>query len=179
MFLLSMLLVICLSTCHVVKRKAPDGQLYVFSDRQTCEFVQQSQAPCTVSWKLSSYLAKVYKRRNEIIASDIQLYNDAGYDSGCIQALQNMFCSQAVPKCSAVDGASDYGNAQGLCYEVYRVCPQKVVDSFKSNSICQKIKTGKHPISSCVAPSTPVTGACPQPEFKVSINIYLFLYMIF
>jgi hypothetical protein len=172
MFLLSMLLVICLSTCHsIVKRKAPDGQLYVFSDREGCESVQ-SQAPCTVSWQLNSYLAKGYNQRNKIVASTIQIYKDAGYDSSCRQALQKTLCSQGIPKCSTVDGTRDYGDVQKLCDEVYRFCPQVVVDILKKARFCQGLKTGKHSNGPCVAPSTPVTGACPQPKFKVSINIY-------
>ena len=177
MFLLSMVLVICLSTCHIVKRKAPDGQLYVFSDRQTCESVQ-SQAPCTVSWKLNSYLAKGYEQRNELVASGIQLYKDAGYDSICIQALQKTLCSQAIPKCSAVDGTRDYGDVQKLCDHVYRVCPQVVVDSLKKVRFCQSLNTGKQPNGPCVVPSRPIAGACPHPKFKVSVKLYLFLYDI-
>jgi hypothetical protein len=177
MFLLSMVLVICLSTCHIVKRKAPDGQLYVISDRKGCESVQ-SQAPCTVTWKLNSDKARVYKQLNELVALVIKLYNVTGHTSICIQVVQKSLCSQIIPKCSAVDGTRDYGNTQEQCEEAYRVCQDDVVARLKNGSFCQRLKTGKHPISRCVAPSTPVTGACPQPKFKVSINIYLLLYDI-
>ena len=169
LFSLSTFLLICLSTCDIVKRKAPDGQLYVFSDRKGCVSVQ-SQMPCTVSGQLNTYLAKTYSQSNNVVASQIQLYKRLGLDNNCVQALQKSLCSQVAPKCSTIDDTSDYGDTKALCNDVYSSCPKNIVDALK-NGFCQSMKTGKQPNSpACVAPSTPVTGVCPQPQFKVSVQ---------
>ena len=170
LFSLSTFLLICLSTCDIVKRKAPDGQLYVFSDRKGCVSVQ-SQTPCTVSWQLNNYFAKTYKQTNEIAATQTKLFRNLGVDSDCVQALQKILCSQVTPKCSTVDDTSDYGDTKTLCNDVYSSCPKNVVDALKKNGLCQLVITGKQPNSpACVAPSTRVTGVCPQPQFKVSVQ---------
>ena len=75
--LLSTFLFICLSTCDIVKKKAPDGQLYVFSDRKGCVSVQ-SQTPCTVAWQLSNQRAKTYEQTNNVVASQTKLYRNLG-----------------------------------------------------------------------------------------------------
>ena len=170
LFSLSTFLLICLSTCDIVKRKAPDGQLYVFSDRKGCVSVK-SQMPCTVSGQLNTYLAKTYNQSNNAVASQIQLYKRLGLDNNCVQALQKSLCSQVAPKCSTIDDTSDYGDTKALCNDVYSSCPKNIVDALKKNGFCQSMKTGKQPNSpACVAPSTPVTGVCPQPQFKVSVQ---------
>ena len=164
-------LLLCSSTCDIVKRKAPDGQLYVFSDRKGCVSVQ-SQTPCTVSWQLNTLIAKSYNLSNNVVALQIQSYKNLGLDNDCVQALQKSLCSQVVPKCSTVDDTSDYGDTKTMCDDVYSSCPKYIVDAFK-NGFCQSAKTGKQPNSpACVAPSTRVTGVCPQPEFKVSVHIF-------
>ena len=182
LFLLSMFLLICLSTCDIVKRKAPDGQLYVFSDRKGCLSVQ-SQMPCTVSWQLNIYLAKTYNQSCNAVASQIQLYKRLGLDNNCVQALQKSLCSQVVPNCSTINDTSDYGDTKILCDDVYSSCPKNIVDGLKKNGFCQSMKTGKQTNSpACVAPSTRVPGVCPQPEFKVSVqdccHILVILYYI-
>ena len=175
LFLLLKLMLICLSTCAVVKRKAPDGKLYLFSDRKSCVSVQ-SKEPCTLSWQLNPYVAKTYKQTNEIIASSIQLYKHFGIVDKCVQAVKRSACSQVIPKCSGVDGTNNYGDTSKLCKEVSTFCPQRLVRILKKNNFCQgKIwKTGKQPMASCVAPSTIIDGVCPQPEFKVGINKHQF-----
>ena len=170
LFLLSTFLLICLSTCDIVKRKAPDGQLYVFSDRKGCVSVQ-SQMPCTVSWQLNTYLAKTYNQSNNAVALQIKLYRELGLDNNCIQALQKSLCSQVAPNCSTVNDTSDYGDTKTLCDDVYSSCPQGTVDGLKDEDFCQSLKTGKQPNSpACIAPLKPVTGVCPQPQFKVSVK---------
>ena len=177
LFLLSTFLLICLSTCYIVKRKAPDGQLYVFSNRKGCVSVQ-SQMPCTVSWQLNAHLAKTYDQSNKVVASQIQLYRNFGLDNNCIQALQKSLCSQATPKCSTVDDTSEYGDTTTLCNDVYSSCPQSIVDGLKKNNFCQSLKTGKTPNNpACVAPLTPVAGVCPQPQFKVSVENIIFILL--
>ena len=178
--LLSTFLFICLSTCDIVKRKAPDGQLYVFSDRKGCVSVQ-SQTPCTVAWQLSKQRAKIYERTNNVVALQTKLYRNLGYrlDNDCVQALQKSLCSQVVPKCSTIDDTSDYGDTKTLCDDVYFSCPQSIVDGLKKNDYCQSLKTGKQPNSpACVAPSTPVTGVCPQPQFKVSVQDICHIFIL-
>ena len=166
----TLLFLVCLSTCNVVKRKAPDGQLYVFSNRKGCVSVQ-SQEPCTVSWQLNNYRATIYKQVNEIVASEMKIYRSLGLDVDCLEALRNTLCSQSTPRCSTADDTSDYGDKTTLCNDVYSSCPQNVVDSLKKNNFCQSLKTGKNPNSAaCVAPSTSITGVCPQPQFKVSVK---------
>ena len=170
LFSLSTFLLICLSTCDIVKRKAPDGQLYVFSGRKGCVSVQ-SQTPCTVSWQLNNYLAKIYKQANEIVATEIKIFRELKSDTNCLQALQKSLCSQVAPKCSTADDTSDYGDGKTLCDDVYSSCPRSIVDGLKKKRFCQSLKMGKQPNSpACVAPSTPVTGICPQPQFKVSVQ---------
>ena len=170
LFSLSTFLLICLSTCDIVKRKAPDGQLYVFSDRKGCVSVE-SQTPCTVSWQLNTYLAKTYNQSNNAVTSQTQLYKRLGLDNACVQALQKSLCSQVAPKCSTIDDTSDYGDTKALCDDVYSSCRKNVVDALKKNGLCQLVITGKQPNSpACVAPSTRVTGVCPQPQFKVSVK---------
>ena len=170
LFSLSTFLLICLSTCDIVKRKAPDGQLYVFSDRKGCVSVQ-SQTPCPVSWQLNTFLAKNYKQNNEIVAVEIKKFRNIGLDDDCVQALQKSLCPQVAPRCSTVDDTSDYGDKTTLCNDVYSSCPPSIVVGLKKNGFCQSLKTGKQQNSpACVAPSTPVIGVCPQPQFKVSVE---------
>lgn len=179
LFFLLNLMLICLSTCDVVKRKAPDGKLYVFSDRKGCVSVQ-SEEPCTLSWQLNPYVAKTYKQANEIIASTIQLYKHFGIADKCVQAVKKSVCSQVIPKCSGINGASDYGDTSKLCKEVFTSCPQRLVRILKNN-ICQgrSWKTGKQPLASCVSPSAVIDGVCPQPEFKVGINTHINLHRMY
>ena len=166
----TLLLLVCLSRCDIVKRKAPDGQLYVFSERKGCVSVQ-SQEPCTVSWQLNNYLATIYKQSSDIVASQMKLYKSLGLEDDCLEALQNTLCSQYAPRCSPADDTSDYGDKTTLCNDVYSSCPQNIADSLKKNNFCQSLKTGKNPNrAACVAPSTSITGVCPQPQFKVSVE---------
>ena len=166
----TLLFLVCLSTCNVVKRKAPDGQMYVFSNRKGCVSVQ-SQEPCTVSWQLNNYQAKIYKQVNGVVVFLMKLYRSQGLDVDCLEALQNTLCSQYAPRCSTADDTSDYGDKTTLCNDVYSSCPQNVEDRLKESNFCQSLKTGKNPNSAaCVAPSTSITGVCPQPQFKVSVK---------
>ena len=174
LFLLSVSLIISLSTCHVKKREAPDGKLYVYiSDRKGCESVQ-SQNPCAVSWKLHKIFAKVYKLLNKNVESENQRINGSNsLSNNCLRVIQNALCSQIAPKCSIEEDSHDYGDTSILCDDVYRSCSVEFVNRLKNEGFCKKLKTGKHPNSpACVAPTTPVTGVCPQPKFKVSTNIF-------
>ena len=168
--LVLIMFIICLSSCRVVKREAPDGYFYVHVNRRACESVN-SQATCPVSWKLNSNVAKRYEIQTKIVANTIQRYKSLGLNQDCLQALQKVLCSQAIPTCSPVDGTSDYGDALKLCNDMYLSCPQYLVDVFKKEKFCQHVKTGKQPHSPCVFPSTPIRGACPFLKFKVSIRI--------
>ena len=144
LFSLSTFLLICLSICDIVKRKAPDGQLYVFSDRKGCVSVQ-SQTPCTVSWHLNNYLAKTYNQSNNAVASLTLSYKSLGSDNACVQALQKILCSHVTSKCSTIADTSDYGDTKTLCNDVYSYCPKNVVDALKKNGLCQLVITGKQP----------------------------------
>ena len=59
LYLLSYLMMKTNSTvCHtIVKRKAPEGQLYVFSKIKGCVTVK-SEEPCPLTWQLNPFLAK-------------------------------------------------------------------------------------------------------------------------
>ena len=142
LFLLSTLLfLVCQSRCDIVKRKAPDGQMYVFSNRKGCVSVR-SQEPCTVSWQLNNYLATIYKQSNDIVASLMKLYRSLELEDDCLEALQNTLCSQYAPRCSTEDDTCDYGDKTTLCNDVYSSCPQNIVDGLKKNNFCQSLKTG-------------------------------------
>lgn len=147
-----------------VKRKAPDGQLYLFSRRQGCVSVS-SLEPCTLSGPLNPYFAKFYKPKNQVIKMAFKLYNDL-YGEECSSAIENALCTQVTPRCFE-DGSQDFGNAKATCEETYDSCPSTISNALKQQRFCVKMKTGKLPKRECVTLSRPIGGACPQPKYKV------------
>ncbi|XP_046857005.1 uncharacterized protein LOC124450392 [Xenia sp. Carnegie-2017] len=165
LFLLQTLL-IDVSLCNIVKRKAPDGKLYVFSKREGCVSVQ-SASPCTLNWTLNTYIAKVYQQRNDIVSQALNFYRQTGYLFPCINALKEALCSQVTPRCSESDYSRNYGDVNRLCNKVYSRCPSTLVDSLMKNNFCPKLIKGKRSNSRCVANNAYVRGVCPQPMFKM------------
>lgn len=157
------------SMCSMVKRRAPDGKLYVFSKREGCVSVQGA-SPCTLNWKLNTYIANVYEQENEIVSDALKLYAQLGYSSTCRNAVKEVLCSQVTPKCSESDYSRDYGNVTKLCNNLYSYCPSSFVNSLKTNNCCTNLKKGRHSYGECVANTAYVTGACPQPMFKVRMK---------
>ena len=158
--LLHLMMMTDLTVCHtIVKRKAPEGQFYVFSKIKGCVSVK-SEEPCPITWQLNPFLAKGYGPKSEIIRRTIKLYQDRGINDRCIQSVQRSLCSQLTPRCSA-DGGRDYGDVITICQGIQSSCPRNVQMN------CRSLKTGKHSSWQCVSPPTSISGVCPRPEFKV------------
>ena len=159
------------SVCQPVrswKEKHPMANCtYFLIGKVVCQYEVKSLAQYHGSWTITWQKST----SNDIVASLMKIYRSLGLEDDCLEALQNTFCSQYAPRCSPADDTSDYGDKTTLCNDVYSSCPQNIVDRLKKNNFCQSLKTGKNPnTAACVAPSTSVTGVCPQPQFKVSVK---------
>ena len=49
----------------------------------------------------------------------------------------------------------------------FSTCPSDLTNTYKSQQYCGRIPTGKHNQAACVAPYVHISGACPQPKYKV------------
>ncbi|XP_046857538.1 uncharacterized protein LOC124450933 [Xenia sp. Carnegie-2017] len=166
-FLLLQSLLINFSLCYIVKRKAPEGKLYVFLKREGCVSVQ-SGSPCTLNWKLNPYIAKVYTQKNKVVSHALNLYTQLGVSSLCRDAVKEALCSQVTPRCSESDYSRDYGDVTRLCNNVYSRCPSDLVNDLKNQKFCKNFKKGRHSNGQCVANTAPISGACPQPKYKMT-----------
>ncbi|XP_046857535.1 uncharacterized protein LOC124450928 [Xenia sp. Carnegie-2017] len=166
-FLLLQSLLINSYLCNIVKRKAPEGKLYVFSKREGCVFVQ-SESPCTLNWKLNPYIAKLYTQKNKVVSHALNLYTQLGISSLCRDAVKEALCSQWTPRCSEINYSRDYGDVTRLCNNVYSRCPSDLVNEFKNQKFCKILKKGRHSNDQCVANTAPISGACPQPKYKMT-----------
>ncbi|XP_046857532.1 uncharacterized protein LOC124450925 [Xenia sp. Carnegie-2017] len=166
-FLLLQSLLINFSLCNIIKRKAPEGKLYVFSKREGCVFVQ-SESPCTLNWKLNPYIAKVYTQKNKIVSHALNYYAQLGISYLCRNAVKKALCSQWTPRCSESDYSRDYGDVTRLCNKVYSRCPSDLVNDLKNRKFCKILKKGRHSNDQCVANTAPISGACPQPKYKMT-----------
>ena len=165
LFLFSLLSVLCFSLGHtVVKRKAPDDQLYVFAELDKCVSVV-SEEPCPVSWPLNDFYAKRYKQQNSAVKSLVDVYRTIGIPEQCTEAMRKIVCSQATPRCS-LKGV-DFGDALNECRNLDNSCSAEFVRQVQKQRFCDKLFTGEVAINHCVAVTTPVRGVCPQPRFKV------------
>ena len=81
-FLLESLL-INIYLCNIVKRKAPEGKLYVYWKREGCVSLQ-SASPCTLNWKLNAYITKDYPQSNKHVSYTLKLYDQYGVLPWCI-----------------------------------------------------------------------------------------------
>ena len=161
----------CLTARHssiIVKRKAPQGKLYVFSQREGCVSVQ-SNATCPVTWKLDPYSAKLYENQNEVVSKTVKIYEERGASVDCQENIRTVSCSQYIARCLA-NGSRDYGNVREKCEKLYTTCPTLVVVSFKRNRFCEIVKTGLHSSTNCAAMSRRIKGICPQPKYKVCLT---------
>ena len=165
LFFFSLLSVLCVSLGHtVVKRKAPDGQLYVFAELDKCVSVV-SEETCPVSRLLNDYYAKVYKQQNSAVKAVVDLYRTIGIPEQCTQAMRKIICSQGTPRCTSK--GVDFGDALTECRNLDDSCPARFVRQVQKKRFCDELFTGEVAINQCVAVTTPVRGVCPQPRFKV------------
>ncbi|XP_046846171.1 uncharacterized protein LOC124439920 [Xenia sp. Carnegie-2017] len=171
LFFLLLSLLIDVFLCNIVKRKAPDGKLYVFSKREGCVSIQ-SASPCRLNWKLNPYIAKFYPQENAIISNRVNLYAQLGISLKCTNAVKEALCSQVTPKCSEKDYSRDYGDVTRLCNNIYSRCPSTVVNSLKKNNFCRNLKKGRRSNGQCVANTAAVGGACPQPTYKMTPEFF-------
>ena len=164
-FFSALLSVLCFSVCHtVVKRKAPDGQLYVFAKLDKCVSVK-SEEPCPVSWPLSDLYSKLYKQQNCAVKSVVDLYRTVRIPEQCTEAMRKTYCSQVTPRCSSK--GVDFGDALNTCRNLDNFCSAQFVSKLQKRGSCDKLFTGEVAFTQCVAITTPVKGVCPQPRFKV------------
>ncbi|XP_046857542.1 uncharacterized protein LOC124450935 [Xenia sp. Carnegie-2017] len=166
-FLLLQSLLINFSLCNIIKRKAPEGKLYVFSKREGCVSVQ-SERPCKLNWKLNPYIAKVYTQKNKIVSHALNYYAQLGISYLCRNAVKKALCSQWTPRCSESDYSRDYGDVTRLCNKAYSRCPSDLVNDLKNRKFCKILKKGRHSNDQCVANTAPISGACPQPKYKMT-----------
>ncbi|XP_028394913.1 uncharacterized protein LOC114519059 [Dendronephthya gigantea] len=162
-FLLYLLIITNLTVCHtVVKRKAPEGQLYVFSEVKGCVSVE-SEEPCPLTWQLNPFLAKVYRQQSEVMNTTIKFLQNSAVNDRCIQLYKNTSCSQLTPRCSA-DGIRNYEDKMTTCQSLHNSCPKIRVN-------CHRLKTGKYPSLRCLSPPTSIKGVCSPPKFKMPDEI--------
>ncbi|XP_046846425.1 uncharacterized protein LOC124440139 [Xenia sp. Carnegie-2017] len=171
LFFLLLSLLIDIFLCNIVKRKAPDGKLYVFSKREGCVSVQ-SASPCRLNWKLNPYIAKIYAQQNAIVSHAVNLYGLLGISFRCTNAVKEALCSQLTPKCSEKDYSRDYGDVTRLCNNIYSSCPSTVVNNLKKNNFCRNLKKGRRSNGQCVTNTAAVAGACPQPTYKMTPEFF-------
>ena len=163
----------CLTARHssiIVKRKAPQGKLYVFSQREGCVSIQ-SNATCPVTWKLDPYSAKLYEKQNEVVSKTVilKIYEELGASADCQENFRTVWCSQYIARCLA-NGSRDYGNVREKCEKLYTTCPTLVVVSFKRNrqGIFNYITGGaKAPPAPMVAPLLNHFGPPSQSPFSL------------
>ena len=165
LFLFSLLSVLCVSLSHtVVKRKAPDGQLYVFAKLDKCVSVE-SEETCPASWPLNDFYSKLYKPRNSAVKTVVDQYRTDGIPEPCIEVMRKTYCSQVTPQCSSK--GVDFGDALNTCRNIDNSCPAQFVSKLQKGGFCDKLLTGEVAFTQCVALITPVKGVCPQPRFNV------------
>ena len=133
---------------------------YLSSNRKGCVQVE-SQQPCPVS-VLSPDIALDYEDDAETVYERLNETRGKHASQECLAALTTTFCSSLTPRCF-VNGSKDYGDASAACWKANSTCPRDTLEEGR----CDSLKTGLQPLSSCVQPSKPINGSCPQPKYKV------------
>lgn len=167
---------LALLTAHIVsvhsleKRKVTGDKLYVISNRSSCVTVESLDA-CPVSWPLPPEYAMSYKTQVNALPVLYQVLDLLEAGTKCKETFRKVLCAQIAPKCLP-NGGKDFGEALSQCQDIYTsTCPSRVGSAYQNNQYCEQNPTGKHEKAACVAADGYISGACPQPKYKMPADI--------
>ena len=147
------------------KQNVTGDKLLVLFDRSSCVAVESLDG-CPVSWKLPPVFALSYKNQVNRLSFLDPFLDQYKADAKCRNAVKKSRCAQIAPKCLP-DGGKDFGEARTQCQNLFSTCPSTLTNTYKSQQYCEHLPTGKHGQAACVAPYVHISGACPQPKYKV------------